>query len=72
MEQGEGEPWPVERLYHTACCLGYAGDHVHLVVFGGVSRDSKALKDMWLFNVQLKKWKEVRIIINFKLSCYSR
>ena len=64
MEPSEGEPWPVGRSAHAACCLGYAGDHIHLLVTGGVGRNGKLIKDIWLFNLSLKKWKEVRFIIN--------
>ena len=66
MEPREGEPWPVERNGHAACCLGYARDHIHLLVTGGLDRDGKPLKDVWLFDLSLKKWKEVRVI---KSSC---
>ena len=62
MEPREGEPWPVGRHTHAACCLGYAGDHIHLLVTGGVDRNMKVLRDIWLFNLSLKKWKEVRFI----------
>ena len=60
MEPREGEPWPAVRSGHAACCLGYAGDHIHLLVTGGVGRDNKLLNDAWLFNLSLKKWKEVK------------
>ena len=66
VEPRDGELWPVERSSHAACCLGYAGDHIHLLIYGGVSNDDKVLNDMWLFDVSLKKWKEVRLI---KSSC---
>ena len=69
MEPIEGEPWPVERCRHAACCLGYAGDHIHLLVTGGINRNGKALKDVWLFDLSLKKWKEVRLI-NIACSLY--
>ena len=59
----EGEPWPVGRASHAACCLGYAGSHIHLLVNGGIDRNRKVLKDVWLFDLSLKKWKEVRLII---------
>ena len=61
VEPREGEPWPVGRSSHAACCLGYAGDHIHLLVTGGIDGDSKVLKDAWLFNLSMKKWKEVRL-----------
>ena len=63
MEPHEGEPWPVGRDNHAACCLGYAGDHIHLLVTGGRGRDEKTLRDIWLFDLSLKKWKEVRAIM---------
>ena len=64
MEQLDSEPWPAERAGHAACCFGYGGDHTHLLVTGGRGRDGLALKDMWLFNLLLRKWKEVRFINN--------
>ena len=66
MEPCEGEPWPVARTDHAACCIGYAGVHIHLLVSGGRGRDGKPLNDLWLFDLSLKKWKEVRLI---KSSC---
>ena len=62
MEPCEGEPWPVTRDYHAACCIGYAGDHIHLLVSGGRGSDDKTQNDMWMFDLSLKKWKEVRLI----------
>ena len=67
--QREGEPWPVERYNHAACCIGYTGDHVHLLVCCGLGRDGNILEDMWLFNVSSKRWKEVRLII---ASCHDK
>ena len=66
MEPCEGEPWPVARDDHAACCIGYAGDHIQLVVSGGRGSGDKPLNDVWLFDLSLKKWKEVRLI---KSSC---
>ena len=66
MEPCEGEPWPVARGDHAACCIGYAGDHIHLLVSGGMGRGDKPLNDVWLLDLSLKKWKEVRLI---KSSC---
>ena len=64
MEPREGELWPAGRSLHAACCLGYAGDHIHLLVTGGVGKDDKLLTDTWLFNLSLKKWKEVRCLLS--------
>ena len=61
MEPHEGESWPVGRSGHAACCLGFAGDYIHLLISGGTDGGNKLLKDIWLFDVSLKKWKEVKI-----------
>ena len=63
MEPREGELWPAGRNRHAACCLGYAGDHIHLLVTGGVGGDGKTLNDTWLFSLLSKKWKAVRRLI---------
>ena len=60
MEPCEGEPWPAGRSRHAACCLGYAGDYIHLLISGGIDQDDKILNDTWLFNLLSKNWKEVR------------
>ena len=60
MEPGAGEPWPAGRSRYAACCLGYAGDHINLLVTGGIGRGDKPLNDTWLFNLSSKKWKEAR------------
>ena len=61
MEPSKGEPWPAGRNAHAACCIGYAGDHIHLLVSGGRDRNGKPLNDVWLFDLSLKKWREVRL-----------
>ena len=66
VEPHDGESWPFGRCNHAACCLGYAGDHIHLLVSGGIGNDGQVLNDMWLFDISLKRWKEVRHI---KSSC---
>ena len=66
MQPSEGDPWPAERDNHAACCIGYAGDHIHLLVSGGVGGNGKPLNDVWLFDLSLKKWREVRLT---KSSC---
>ncbi|XP_064393334.1 kelch domain-containing protein 2-like [Halichondria panicea] len=55
----EGEPWPVGRRYHAACCLNYDQDHPQLLVHRGESVDDKVLGDMWIFNVETGKWTEL-------------
>ena len=59
LERQEGEPWPVGRSLHAACCLGFGSQHPHLLVTGGVDNDNKTLGDAWLFDVNNRKWKEV-------------
>ena len=61
VEPLEGEQWPKERDYHAACCLGYDGDHPHLLIHGGIGKDEEALNDIWLFNLSSRKWQEVTI-----------
>ena len=41
-------------------CLGYGGDHPHLLVTGGLGADYKVLKDAWILDMQSVKWREVR------------
>ncbi|XP_064393790.1 uncharacterized protein LOC135341208 [Halichondria panicea] len=55
----QGEPWPVGRAGHAACCLNYGQDHPQLLVYGGLGNGSKALGDMWTLNVDAVKWTEV-------------
>ena len=69
MEPHEREPWPVGRSRHAACCLGHGGDHIHLLVTGGIDDNIKTLNDIWLFNLSLKKWKEVLLWCNYYMSC---
>ena len=59
MKPIQGEPWPVGRSSHAACCLNYGQDHPQLLVYGGVDNDVKALRDMWILNVDIGKWTEV-------------
>ena len=62
VEALQGEPCPVRRGGHAACCLNYGKDHPQLLVFGGRSNDGKTLSDMWLLDVDTGKWTEVRVI----------
>ena len=61
IESRNSDPWPSERSAHAACRVGHAG-HTYLLITGGRDRNDKALKDMWLFNLLLKKWSEVMIL----------
>ncbi|XP_064393168.1 uncharacterized protein LOC135340740 isoform X2 [Halichondria panicea] len=55
----QGEPWPVERACHAACCLNYGQDHPQLLVYGGLDKGKETLGDMWTLNVDAVKWTEV-------------
>ncbi len=63
MKPAQGEPWPVERRYHAACCLNYGQDYPHLLVYGGVGKDLKTLGDMWTLNVDTGKWTEASLVL---------
>ena len=54
-----GEPWPVGRSFHAACCLGFSSKHPHLLIIGGRDSYDRILGDAWLFDVTNRKWKEV-------------
>ncbi|XP_064393462.1 uncharacterized protein LOC135340956 [Halichondria panicea] len=55
----QGEPWPVERYGHAACCLNYGQDYPQLLVYGGEDNDDKTLGDMWTLDVDTGKWTEM-------------
>ncbi len=62
MEPVEGEPWPVERSGHAACCLNYGQDHPQLLVHGGLDNVSRTLGDMWILSVDTVNWTEVSLM----------
>ncbi len=66
MEPVQGEPWPVERSDHAACCLNYGDNHSQVLVYGGVDNDLKVLGDMWTLDVDTGKWTEV-MLMNFNI-----
>ena len=49
----------MRRSYHAAVCLGYGGDHPKLLVIGG-NGNGRALNDVWMLDLQSRRWKEVR------------
>ncbi len=63
MKPVQGEPWPVERSVHAACCLNYGQDHPQLLVYGGQDNDVTALGDMWTLNVDTVQWTEVSLVL---------
>ena len=49
------------RVGHAAVCLGYGGDHSHLLVIGGGNEELKTVPgDAWMLDIQSGKWKEVQ------------
>ncbi len=61
LEPVDGEPWPVGRAYHAACCIHYGEDHPQLLVHGGRDDSGTVLKDMWVLDVHTGKWTEVSV-----------
>ncbi len=61
MKPVQGEPWPVKRYGHAACCLNYGQDHPQLLVYGG--EGNKPLGDMWILDVDTCKWAEVSLVL---------
>ena len=68
MKPVQGEPWPVERRSHAACCLNYGQDHPQLLVHGGEDTRNQVLADMWILDVDTGKWTEVRMVYT---NCFS-
>ena len=56
-----GEPCPVGRSVHATVCLGYGGDQPQLLVTGGIDGDFNILSDVWLLDVETRRWREVRV-----------
>ena len=63
MKPVQGEPWPVERSGHVACCLNYGQDHPQLLVYGGIDNGNKTLEDMWMLDVDTVQWTEVSLVL---------
>ena len=53
-----GEAWPIGRVEHAACCLGF-GEHPQLLLVGGLYESNKTLNDIWILDLERMKWKEV-------------
>ncbi len=70
VEPVRGEPWPVERSDHAACCLNYGDDHSQMLVYGGVDNDLKVLGDMWILDVDTGKWTEVIFDVQYNVKNY--
>ena len=63
--QEKGVPRPMGRSSHDAVCLGYGGDHPHLLVTGGLDNDKTVLGDAWMLDLQSGRWREVRITLRY-------
>ena len=61
VEPVQGEPWPVERSVHAACCLNYGKDQPQLLIHGGLGKGNKVLGDMWILDVDAGKWTKVSL-----------
>ena len=59
LDHQEGVPRPVGRSFHVAVCLGYGGDNPKLLVTGGLDANNVALSDVWILDLDSRKWKEV-------------
>lgn len=46
---------------HAACCLDYNAKNPHLLISGGRLDQSIPRNDIWMLNVKLKEWNEVRM-----------
>ncbi len=65
MKPVPGDPWPVERQVHAACCLNYGQDHPQLLVHGGVGKGSNVLGDMLILDTDTGKWTEASLVLNY-------
>ena len=55
------DPWPMQRYKHAAACLGYGGDHPHLLVIGGYNAVGNIPRDVWTLDLVSGKWREVSV-----------
>ena len=47
------------RALHAAACIEHGGDRPQLVIIGGVDTGCKVLKDVWIMDVQSRRWEKV-------------
>lgn len=50
---------PPARSSHASVCLGYGSNNPQLLIHGGVGNDNIALRDLWLYSINLRSWNEV-------------
>lgn len=56
-----GEAWPIGRVEHAACCLGF-GERPQLLLIGGLYEGNKTLNDIWILDLESMKWREVHTL----------
>ena len=59
-----GEPWPIGRVEHAACCLGF-GESPQLLLLGGLYEGNRVLEDAWILDLESMKWKEVLFMCGY-------
>ena len=69
VEQVQGDPWPVGRTAHAACCLNYNSNNPKVLVTGGVDEHDKVLGDMWILDFNTGMWTEVRMLVYSYFLC---
>ena len=59
-------PWPEAREMHSACIVPISsspsnkdGNHLGMLVMGGRNADGSVRQDMWLFDLQTKRWRKL-------------
>ena len=58
-------PKPPARSRHAACYIAgplTGQEHPLLLVAGGLGDDYKVLQDMWILDINGRKWKQVRLV----------
>ena len=61
MTKTKGEPWPVERASHAACCLNYGEEFPQLLVTGGINGQRMPFTDMWILDIRRGNWRMVSV-----------
>jgi len=57
-------PWPEAREMHSACIVSSSpsnkdGHHLGMIVMGGRKNDDSVRQDMWMFDIQSKRWRKL-------------
>ena len=59
LEPVAGQPLPLPRSQHAACCLNFGSDRPQVLVVGGRDSSNRVLRDAWLFDVHSCHWRQV-------------